>query len=220
MSITGQQMHPSQFQMNDDISFNKKTRTLDELSNERESRNLFVNNVKLESPGSYKLTPDDNFLNESNVSSVFKDISGNDTGTLLQHLFFSRVNIENIQKLIRMLVYKEMGLVIDDQSINELMICMKSMYLQYSRHPLLINEKMSIKMKNKLYGEYRAEIGRLNEIVLDDVVPRICSQLQQYLTYLDDASSPMKFMDQPINESKSGKKVYRSVTSVLTGGNF
>ena len=146
---------------------------------------------------------------------MFKNLYGE---TLLTFLFFSSENIENIQKLIRMLVYKETKQVVDNQSNTELLVIMRSVFLAYSEHPKLIDETMSQEEKDHLITLYTDEVHRLNQLIIDTCVPIVVSQLQQYLVYLYDASTPLKIMEKPLSTSVSGTKNYRSQTQVLLGG--
>lgn len=211
------EIHPSQFQ-NDTNNINsnlKNTRTLLSIRDER-AQTLAVDDInKLISPGKYNFTENDQELAGSNTSSMFKNLYGE---TLLTFLFFSSENVNNIQKLIRMLVYKETQKVVDNQSDTELLVIMRSIFLSYSEHPKLIDETMSQKEKDDLIRLYTAEVHRLNQLVIDTCVPNIVSQLQQYLIYLYDSSNPLKIMDKPISTSVSGTKNYRSQTQVLLGG--
>jgi len=191
-------------------------RTLDSITNERQNLLVTTNLSKLESPGAYKFFGDDGDtkLSGSNTRFLFKNLYGE---TLLTFLFFSDDNINNIQKLIKMLVYKEMNQVIDNQSIIDLQIIMRSIFLSYSLHPKLIDESMSPQEKNALLLQYTTEVDRLNQLVVNETVPLICSQLQQYLSYLTDAGSPRYIMDKPKSDSVTGQKTYRSATNVLLG---
>lgn len=209
-------LHPSKFQTNNTKDL-KNIRTLKNVNDERSMIFPTLNLDKLISPGSYDFTPDDNQLDGSNTKSMFKNLYGE---TLLTFLFFSQDNVFNLQKLIRMLVFKEMNKVIDNQSNNDLLIIMRSIFLAYSEHPLLIDEGMSPQVKKKLIISYTVEVDRLNQLVIDVTIPLIVSQLQQYLTYLYDASTPLHVMEKPISTSVSGTRNYRSQTQVLLGGNL
>jgi hypothetical protein len=213
------QMHPSQFtDSNSQISNNiKGDRTLLNLTDERSLKFAVSDLTKLKSPGSYRNTGDNKITKGSNTNALFKNLYGE---TLLTYLFFSQENIDNIQKLLRMLVYKEMGKIIDNQSSTDLLIIMRSIFLSYSNHPELIDETMTEEKKNILLAKYQSEVSRLNELVINYTVPQICSQLQQYLQYLEDASSPVKTMEKPVSTNVAGTKTYRSITSVLTGSNL
>lgn len=210
-------LHSMSFENNNNSSeLLKHNRTIDNLAQERSlvtNRNI----DKLGTPGNYNLTIDDSVdatLSQSNTRHLFKNLYGE---TLLTSLFFSKTNIVNIQNLIKMMVFKQMNKVVSDQSTNELMIVMRSIFLTYSEHPLLINENMSETQKNELYKQYSLEVARLNELVLNDIVPKICSELQQYLGYLHDSSNPRFIIDRSQNTSVTGQKQYRSITNVLTG---
>jgi hypothetical protein len=206
-------LHPSQYQINDDNNL-KKQRTLLSLKEEREKTLAVEDLKKLTSPGKYNFTINDSTVKGSNTNSVFKNLYGE---TLLTFLFFSRQNIENIQKLIRMLVFKHTKEVIDDQSTTELLVIMRSIFLAYSKHPKLLDESMSDTERKELLIQYTNEVNRLNELVIDSTVPVIVSQLQQYLIYLSDASSPLRVMEKPLSTSVKGTKNYRSQTQVLLG---
>jgi hypothetical protein len=206
--------HPSVFE-NSEESLPAGQRTLQMIAKERGQRLAEEDITKLVSPGEYPLTPDDTKLAQSNTRFLFKNLYGE---TPLTFLFFSDVNVENIQKLLRMNVYKQMGYVIDNQSVNELLIIMRSIFLEYAAHPALIDETMSDIKKKELLLKYKKEVVRLNDIVIDEILPKLISQIQQYLVYLKDASKPAYIDFNPKNESTKGQKEYRSITQVLIGG--
>lgn len=216
MNLNSPEIHPSQFQSDtNNIKSNlKNDRTLLSIRKERGQTLAVEDFSKLISPGKYNFTDNDQELSGSNTSSMFKNLYGE---TLLTFLFFSSENVNNIQKLIRMLVYKETKKVVDDQSTTELLVIMRSIFLAYSEHPKLIDETMSQTEKDNLISLYTAEVHRLNQLVIDTCVPMVVSQLQQYLIYLYDSSNPLKIMDKPLNTSVSGTKNYRSQTQVLLG---
>jgi hypothetical protein len=206
--------HPSIF---DKTRIVGDQRTLQMVTEERGQRLESEDITKLVSPGSFRLTPNDKKVSYSNTRFLFKNLYGETPLTLL---FFSETNIENIQKLLRMNVYKQMGYVIDNQSVNELLIIMRSLFLAHAAHPPLIDEKMTKEQKQELLEKYKKEVARLNDIVVDEVLPKLVSQIQQYLNYLRDASTP-SFVDfNPKNESTKGQKEYRSITQVLVGGDL
>ena len=206
--------HPSVFETQQAHTPEDK-RSLLSVQKQRDQRLMNSNIDMLESHGSFKLTTNDDIVAESNTKHLFKNLYGE---TLLTSLFFSRENIENIQNLIRFVVHRETQYTIDRQSYNELLVIMRSIFLEYSAHPRLIDDTLSIEQKNALLAKYKAEVARLNEIVINTVIPKIVSQLEQYLTYLRDASQAPYQMDTPQSDSISGQRQYRSVTQVLMGG--
>lgn len=109
-------------------------------------------------------------------------------------LFFSQHNIKILQDGIRYLVYKKTNdnTIIDNQSENELLIIMRSIYLQYSN--------------NKNY-EIVAQVKDLNTKVLDYAVPVILVELNQYINYKKDASQLPIPLEHSKNVSPKGTKV-------------
>jgi len=194
-----------------------ETRTLQMIRKQRGQRLTSEKVDSMESPGSYILTTDDDDLSDSNTRYLFKNLYGE---TLLTSLFFSKLNILNIQNVIKFNVHKETNYIIDKQSMNELMIIMRAVFLEYSRHPKLITPDMRQNEKEILLMKYKMEVSRLNTIVINQVVPNIVSQLQQYIDYLRDASEQPYYMDKPKNVSIKGQKQYRSITQVLTGSDL
>lgn len=187
------------------------------ITKERSQRLTSDKVDNLISPGSYDLTIDDKKVSGSNTRFLFKNLYGE---TPLTFLFFSDKNIKNIQNMLKYLVYKENGYIIDDQSVTELLIIMRGIFLEYSLHPKLIDESMSEQEINELKIKYTNEVKRLNKLVIDYIVPKVVSQMQQYIHYLKDASEQPYYMDKPQNVSVQGQKQYRSTTQVLLGGNF
>jgi hypothetical protein len=92
--------------------------------------------------------------------------------TPLSQRFFSRANVDRLQQAIRAHVRRAMGLLIDRQSDEQLLIVMRYVYMQSARH----------------HG-CEEEIARLNALVLREVVPQVGSGAAQYLAYLRDAST-------------------------------
>ena len=194
-----------------------ENRTLMSIRKQRAQRLTGDKVEDLVSPGSYNLTPDDKHVSGSNTRSLFKNLYGE---TPLTFAFFSSKNIQSIQNLIKYTIHRETGYVVDDQSSNELMIIMRSIFLEYSLHPKLMDDTMSNEERQILIGKYKNEVARLNQIVINSIVPKIISQVQQYIDYLRDASEQPYYMDKPKNESTQGQKQYRSTTQVLFGGDF
>lgn len=206
--------HPSMFEkLKPDVG-NERT-----LSSLREQRATSLNgDVKsLVSPGRYKLTENDDKLTGSNTRHLFKNLYGE---TPLTFLFFSEQNVENLQLLTRYIVHRESGYVVDKQSHTELLIVMKSVFLEYSAHPLLLDDKMTESERYTLLQKYKNEVARLNDIVVNTVVPKLISQLQQYIDYLRDSTQQPYQTDTPQNSSISGERQYRSITQVLLGGDL
>lgn len=206
---TAPPFHPSQFEQN----LPKQGRNMIELREERSQRLTSDTVDKLTSPGTFKTTERD-WDAENNTQFLFKNHIGE---TLLTQVFFSQQNIGNIQKLIRFLIHKETKYVIDNQSIEELLIVMRSVFLQYAKHPALLDPRQPLNIQQKIKDQTTKEAGRLNEIVINEIYPTVLTGLKQYLQYLNDASQPYQIMEPPVNDNIRGQRELRSVTSVLTG---
>ena len=202
-------IHPSQFETPDTINV-KNEMVFKEISGLRETRIV----DPIENPKKFDFIEESSGLTGSNTRHLFKNLYGE---TLLTFLFFSEKNVNNLQDVIRHLIYKETKRVIDKQNHNDLLIIMRSIFLEYHRHPLLFDENTPQEQIDKLLIEYTAEVSRLNELVINDVVPRVLSGFQQYLDYLHDASTQPIPISRPKNTSVTGSRIYKSVTSVLLG---
>jgi hypothetical protein len=168
---------------------------------------------KIRNKGAYTRTTGV-IMNKSNTNSLFKNLHGE---TLLTNLFFSDLNVQSVQKLIRLNVYKTIDVVIDEQSVDELLIVMRSIYLQFSRHPPLLTAEQPIEIQEKIIKKTVEQVERLNLLVVNEVVPLVISGVKQHIAYLKDASQPPEFMEKPVSDSIRGQRELRSVTSVLTG---
>jgi len=131
--------------------------------------------------------------------------------TLLSDLFFSKLNIFNIQKLIKYNVYTISGLYIDTQPEIELLDIMTSIYLQYKEHPPIVND--TNKLDNILKQKYKNEIDKLNKIVVDTSVPIVLTYIKQHLAYLRDIQTPM--YSERLNKATREERILKTVTQVL-----
>ena len=122
--------------------------------------------------------------------AIEHSVSKNDVNSV----YFSKENIAALQQGIRYLVYRRSDKVIADQNETELMVVMRSIYLQYSKN---------------LPDNVLKQVKELNARVLDYVVPQITVELNQYQTYIRDASGLPVPMDRGENTSVSGTKFLR-----------
>jgi hypothetical protein len=213
---TDTMFHPSIFESPNQHT-PKDDRTLLSVRQQRGQRLTNSSVEQMTSPGSYKFTENDRIVSGSNTKHLFKNLYGE---TLLTFLFFSDKNIDSLQRLIQFIVHRETGYTIDKQSYNEQLIVMRSIFLEYSAHPPLIDDDMPEPQRLKLQAMYTQEVSRLNEIVVNSIVPKLISQMQQYLDYLRDASTQPYQMDKPENDNSAGQRQYRSITQVLLGGDL
>lgn len=200
--------HPSSFEHN----LPNQGRNIDLLQKERATKLP----KGLVSPGMNTLT-NVPWYDKTNTKSLFKRLHGE---TLLTELFFSHENMTNIQNVVRMIVFRETDYIVDYQSTEEVLIVMRSVFLQYSAHPPLLDDSQSPEVQRRIKMAITKEIRRLNDIVITEMTPRVITGLKQYVKYLQDASEPYAIMDAPINDNIRGQRQLRSVTSVLTGDNL
>lgn len=119
---------------------------------------------------------------------------GNWLETGLSQTFFSPENTRAIQNEVKKEVYNRSGdkkWIIDDQSIDELQIVMRSIYLQYSKN-----------QTNNIPGQ----IKDLNDLIIEWCVPRILSEIGMYQYYLNDISKLPVPMAHPASQSSAGSK--------------
>lgn len=140
-----------------------------------------------------------------------------DRGTsLLTHLYFSKRNINNLQNIIRFIVHRELAVVIDRQSNRELLVVMRSIFEQYSRHPPYLDETKSEEYNREVVQKTIREVDRLNDIVVNEIVPKVVSMVLQFFGYLEDVNG-RRFMEKPENVNIRGERNLRSTTDVLVG---
>ena len=112
----------------------------------------------------------------------------------LSRAFFSKENAAVIQNAIRKAVYEKSApkhYVIDNQSVDELTIIMRTMYLQYAQN-----------LPNDIAGQ----VADLNEKVLNWSVPHILSAVDHYHYYLNDISHMPVPLARSISLSSAGSK--------------
>ncbi len=129
-------------------------------------------------------------------------LSGTLTMTPLTHLYFSSANVKAVQNAIRYHVWaKSSGkLIIAEQDTTDLIIVMRSIYLQYGRN---------------LPTDLAAQISDLNRRVVESVLPNIISNALQYEQYLVDKFTIPVPMNRPTCMNSAGTKQLKSVTSVF-----
>ena len=121
-------------------------------------------------------------------------LTGNWSNTKLSDLYFSKENIQIIQNGLRAGVYKKSNgsYVIDEQNHDELMIIMRSIYLQYSRND---------------FDNITEQIKGLNDLVLEYAINQVYGEAQGYMQYKFDASTIAMPLSTPIMEIKNDKQL-------------
>lgn len=131
-------------------------------------------------------------------TSYYNALSGNDwEDNLLARTYFSAENVQIIQNGLRAGVYKMSKtagneIVVPPQNVEQLSVIMRSIYFQYGEN----------------FGtDIRGQIERLNKIVLDDVVPRVYNESMGYLKYLQDQSSLVVPLANPLHHDRNYKQL-------------
>ena len=120
-------------------------------------------------------------------------IRGNVVATPLNRAFFSPANVRIVQNRLRREVYDRSNgdFLIDDQSVDDLLIVMRAMYLQYGRNHT---------------DDIPGQINELNRIVADWAVPKILAECSMHRTYLHDIQNLPVPLAQPVHLSSKGSK--------------
>jgi hypothetical protein len=161
-------------------------KTYDQLTEERA---IIIGDKQYGYKNAYtKKSKDDSFRKQA--------IKGIYSKNMLNQVYFSPMNLQKVQNKVRYNVYKisKGEYQIGEQDETQLQIVMRSIYLQYSRN---------------LDTDIPKQIEKLNEITSDYLVPKIVSNIKQYLKYLNDKNTPYKIMEHPQNVSNAGEKHLR-----------
>ena len=90
--------------------------------------------------------------------------------------------------------------LIDRQSDTELLIVMRSIFLQNSKN---------------LDYDLKQQILQLNNLVLNYSVDNVISAILAHVGYLNDIDKPYTLMEHPQNVNSAGTKTLRSTTSLI-----
>ena len=121
-------------------------------------------------------------------------MSGNWYDTKLSDAFFSGRNIQILQNGIRAGVYSKSNkqYVIGEQSLDEIKIIMRSIFLQYSKNlPTNISQ----------------QINDLNNIVLEFAINQVYGEADGYMKYKRDASTLVVPLALPILSYSNDKQL-------------
>ena len=136
----------------------------------------------------------DNFIKNSKTNSC------NNTNELLKTCFFSDENIDLINKKLILTVFDISNKIfkIGQQSKSSLLIVMQCIFIEHS-----LNLPTNIK----------EQIINLNCRVVNDILPRILTELNQRIDYLNKINNPRKLLSLPENVKTS--KTLQSVSTIL-----
>jgi hypothetical protein len=133
------------------------------------------------------------FTCDNNDNDTFKDYAlyGIQTRSPLSEVFFSKVNMNRLQKQLRYQVWTASGgkYQIGPQSETELMVIMRAIYLQHAKNlPYQIPE----------------QVNELDRLVIDFCLPKVMSEVEQYLGYLKNLEYLPQPIPLPLNLSSQG----------------
>jgi len=134
------------------------------------------------------------FLTTAENNFQLDMIRGNWEKSPVSDRFFTPENVAFIQNAIRRGVYDKSGsrkYVIDEQDVDEIKIIMRSMYLTYGR-----NNQFDIE----------GQVNELNQYVIEWAVPRILSEIDHYVYYLNDITHMPVPLQQPQSMSSAGTR--------------
>jgi hypothetical protein len=185
--------------------------TMSELADKRMNFLKSTNKMDIKNTGSYTLSTTSQRIEKDNTSRVLH----NHESTPLTSAFFSSTNVDNIQDLLKLGVYNKTKLQIDKQSYEEILLVMRYIYLTYANHPEDFKKGVDISKQMKLKMKYTNEISRLNDLTIRYMLPKVITEINGQLHYINTIFNPIRVMDSPINTKITGTKEYKSVTEVL-----
>jgi hypothetical protein len=133
-------------------------------------------------------------LHETNLTPAAINSIGQCTSPL-SAAFFSKENLNNLQIALRDRVRCKTGYTIARQSDDTLLVIMRAIYALHAQNPMT-------------EGDVAKEVQRINELVLQDIVPMAAGNLASYLGYLRDASALPNPIARGVNTSRKGTDVF------------
>ena len=165
----------------DNEAFDYKFRRLQE---DRSDFSTKCNIIPYQTNGDNEITQT-NFSNQMLKSYICSD-------KLSKH-YFSKCNLDHVQQLLILNVsnisnnqYK-----IGRQSDRELLLVMRHIYLNDATN----------KNNNIIF-----EVNRLNNIVINKIMPKLISNIEQHANYIHDINSPIRLMEPPVNVNSSNSR--------------
>jgi len=144
------------------------------------------------------------FTQNNNNCDTAKEtiLYGTITRSTLSDTFFSKANMKCLQNMLRYRVYMASGgeYQIGNQNNTDLQIIMRAIYLQYAKH---------------LSYNIREQVSELNRQVIEFSLPKIISEIKQYVHYIHQLETLPNPIDLPRNVSSAGTRTLRSVTTTF-----
>ena len=112
--------------------------------------------------------------------------------TPLNTLFFSRFNVNILQRGIRQDFKNKTGIAIDYQNEDDLYAIMRVVFINNAGdHEYRVNE----------------QVKNMNSIVINTAVSQIQSGVSQYMGYIHDMDRGLEPINAPVNTSTVGNKI-------------
>jgi hypothetical protein len=99
--------------------------------------------------------------------------------------------------MVRTIIKKKYGYTIGRQSFDELSIVLRSMYQMHG---------------NPGAADPAAEVQKLNAYAMQFLVPHIKANIESYLAYIRDSTTPYRLLDRPTNTSLRGQNILYNST--------
>jgi hypothetical protein len=165
-----------------------------DLNQKKPPRPIFSQNDIMKTPFLFIQAHKDDYYNMAQEA-----MRGVQEETILSKVFFSTQNVARIQKQIikTVLIVTDKQFLIEEQDEADLMVVLRSMFLQHARH---------------YSDDIPGQIKELNDLVVDEVVPGIISEIKAYVGYLERVFEPLYFQDRPQNVGIHGLRTLPSVT--------
>lgn len=130
-------------------------------------------------------------------------IKGLHSNTEMSKLFFSDKNIRRLQKKIRNEIFYrtdgEFRLDVDQEQ-RDLFTVMRATYFEHGRfYP----------------NQVVRQVKRLNQIVVNEIVPGIITEIKQEYGYIREINKPLNPIDRPLNVSNAGRRQLPSFTTTF-----
>ena len=112
--------------------------------------------------------------------------------TPLNTLFFSRFNVNILQRGIRQDFKNKTGIAIDYQNEDDLYAIMRVVFINNAGdHEYRVNE----------------QVKNMNSMVVNTAISQIQSGVSQYMGYIHDMDRGLEPIDAPVNTSTVGNKI-------------
>ena len=124
------------------------------------------------------------------------------TPNVLNTAYFSRENLDIVQNMIRYRIFKKSNekFKISRQSDLDVIVIMRSMFLQHSPN---------------LSCHIKEQIAYLNDLTVEWIIPRVYSEIEQHIGYINNVEFLPTPIGRPLNLSSKGERTLKSVTTTF-----